>query len=77
MLPDRHYRWLVVLFSLVMQAVSVGILIYCFALFALPWLDEFNASRRDVMITISCLQIGMGVLGPLLGRALDIYPIRT
>ena len=77
MLPDRHYRWLVVLFSLVMQAVSVGILIYCFALFSLPWLDEFNASRRDVMITISCLQIGMGVLGPLLGRALDIYPIRN
>jgi MFS family permease len=76
-LPDRHYRWLVVLFSVVMQAVSVGILVYCFALFSLPWLDEFNASRRDVMITISCLQIGMGVMGPLLGRAIDVYSIRN
>ncbi len=71
-----HYRWGVVLFSLVAQAVCVGILVYCFALFSLPWLDEFQASRRDVMITVSCLQIGMGVLSPIVGRALDRYPIR-
>jgi MFS family permease len=76
-LDDRHYRWLVVAYSLLIQAVSVGILIYCFALFTLPWLDEFGASRRDVMITISCLQIGMGVLSPLLGRLMDHYPMRN
>jgi MFS family permease len=76
MLADRHYRWAIVLFSLVIQAVCVGTLVYCFALFSLPWLDEFQASRRDVMITISCLQIGMGVLSPFIGRALDRYSIR-
>jgi len=64
-------------YSLVIQAVSVGILVYCFTLFSLPWLDEFGTNRRDVMITISCLQIGMGVLGPLVGRALDKYSIRN
>jgi len=63
---------LIVLYSLVIQAVSVGILVYSFTLFSLAWLDEFEASRRDVMITISCLQIGMGVLGPLVGRWLYI-----
>jgi len=67
---------LIVLYSLVIQAVSVGILVYSFTLFSLAWLDEFEASRRDVMITISCLQIGMGVLGPLVGRWLDLFPMR-
>ncbi|MEQ8691577.1 MAG: MFS transporter [Pseudomonadales bacterium] len=75
-MADRHYRWVVVLYSLVIQAVSIGILIYCFALFVLPWLDDFSASRRDVMITISLFQVGMGVLSPLIGRLFDIYPIR-
>lgn len=72
----QHYGWWVVLYSLVIQAVSVGILIYSFTLFAVSWQDEFKASRRDVMMTISCLQIGMGVLGPLVGRALDLHPTR-
>lgn len=55
----------------------MGVVVYCFTLFSLPWLDEFGASRRDVMITISCLQIGMGVISPLVGRALDKFPIRN
>jgi MFS family permease len=68
---------LIVLYSLVIQAVSVGILVYCFTLFSLPWLEEFGANRRDVMITISCLQIGMGVISPLIGRSLDRFRIRN
>jgi len=76
-MSDRHYRWVVVLFSLVIQAVSVGILVYCFALFVLPWLDEFSTSRADVMVTISCLQIGMGVLGPPVGRLMDRFAMRN
>ena len=76
MVADQHYRWLVVLFSVLMQAVCVGTLVYCFTLFALPWLDEFEASRRDVMLTISMLQIGMGLCSPLIGRLLDTFPIR-
>ena len=71
-----HYRWLVVLYTLVIQGVSVGILIYCFALFSLPWLDEFSASRRDVMITISVLQIVMGFFSPWIGRYLDKISMR-
>ncbi|NKB98326.1 MAG: MFS transporter [Pseudomonadales bacterium] len=75
-LATNTYRWVVVAYSLVIQAVSVGVLVYCFALFSLPWLDEFGASRRDVMITISVMQIGMGVFGPILGRVLDQFPLR-
>lgn len=74
-IADQYYRWIVVLYGLLLQAISVGTVIYCFALFTLPWLEEFGSSRRDLMLTIALLQIGAGVLGPLAGRALDKYPL--
>jgi MFS family permease len=76
-LGDGRYRWLVVAYTLVMQAITVGTLIYCFALFTLPWLEEFDAPRRDVMLAVSMLQVGMGLLSPFAGRALDALPMRA
>ncbi len=75
-IPDHYYRWVVVAYGVVLQAISVGMIIYCFTLFTLPWLEEFGSSRRDLMLTIALLQIGAGVLGPLAGRALDTYPLQ-
>ena len=74
LLPDHYYRWVVVAYGITIQAVSVGILIYCFALFSLPWLEEFSSSRRDLMLTVALLQIGVGLVSPFVGRALDAYP---
>ena len=76
MISDARYRWAIVGYTLLIQAVSIGIQIYCFALFALPWLDEFDAPRRDVMLAISLQQIGVGVVSPLVGHAIDRYPMR-
>ena len=76
LISDDYYRWIVLLYGVVLQAISVGTIIYCFTLFTLPWLDEFGSSRRDMMLTIALLQIGAGVLGPLAGRALDTFPLR-
>ena len=73
LLPDNYYRWVVVAYGITIQAVSVGILIYCFALFSLPWLEEFSSSRRDLMLTVALLQIGVGLVSPFVGRALDAY----
>jgi|TARA_Y100000310_G_scaffold341352_1_gene440219 MFS family permease len=77
MTPGRHYRWIVVLLTLVFQAVSVGILIYSFALFVVPWLDTFSSPRRDIMLAIVALQLGTGAMSPLSGRAMDKYSIRA
>jgi MFS family permease len=74
---DTHYRWVIVAYTLVIQAVTLGILVYCFALFAVPWLDVFNAPRRDVMLPISALQLVVGLCSPLVGRAMDRYPLRN
>jgi MFS family permease len=74
---DRHYYgWNVVALTLVFQAVSIGILVYSFALFVVPWLEEFASPRRDIMLCIVALQLGTGVLSPFAGRALDRFSPR-
>ena len=66
-----------VAYTLIIQAVSLGILIYCFALFAVPWLDEFNVPRTDVMLTGSLLQFGVGIFSPFAGRAMNRFSLRS
>ncbi|MDA1075513.1 MAG: MFS transporter [Proteobacteria bacterium] len=76
-MSDAHYRWVVVAYTMMIQAVSLGILIYSFTLFAVPWLDEFGSLRRDVMLTIALLQFGTGLASPFVGRALDRFRLRS
>ncbi len=71
-----HYRWLIVATTLVNQAFSVGILIYSFALFVVPWLEEFSVSRGQMMLAIFALQVSVGLVSPLLGRLLDSRSLR-
>jgi len=71
-----HYGWNVVATSIVFQAISFGIYIYSFAFWVLPWMEEFGASRRDVMIAIMIGNLAMGFSAPFIGRALDRKPIR-
>jgi MFS family permease len=63
-------------YTLIIQAVSLGVLLYSFALFAVPWLDEFGTPRRDVMLVVSLLQFGVGLFSPLAGRLMDRFPMR-
>ncbi len=76
MITDSSYRWVVVAYTLLIQAVSIGIQVYCFALFAVPWLEEFGAPRRDVMLAVSLQQVGVGLVSPFVGRAIDRYPMQ-
>ena len=62
--------------TLVMQSISVGILIYSFALFVVPWIEEFGASRRDVMLAVMCSQLATGGLSPFAGRAMDHFRLK-
>lgn len=76
-MTDSSYRWVIVGYTLIIQAVCLGILVYCFPLFAVSWLDEFDVSRGEVMLTISLFQVASGVFSPFAGRAMDRYPIRS
>jgi len=74
--PRWFWGWNVVALTLVMQSISVGILVYCYALFAVPWIDEFGASRRDAMLAVSLLQLAGGLLSPFAGRLMAWMPMR-
>ncbi len=71
-----HYGWNVVALTLVMQAVSIGVSIYSFALFVVPWLDAFAVERTEVMFAIFLAQIALGASAPICGRLLDRLSIR-
>ncbi|MCY4514757.1 MAG: hypothetical protein OXC69_06465 [Candidatus Tectomicrobia bacterium] len=73
----RHYRWLIVAYTLIIQAVAYGALIYSFALFAVPWLEAFDVPRRDLMLAVAALQVCTGLISPIAGRAMDRYPLRN
>ena len=72
-----YYGWNVVALTLVMQAVTIGISIYSFALFVVPWLDAFAVDRAQVMFAIFLGQVAMGVVSPFCGRLLDRFSIRV
>jgi MFS family permease len=74
--PSPFYRWYVVGLTLVNQAVSVGILVYSFALFVVPWLEAFSVSRGQIMVAIFLMQLLGGMISPIVGRFLDVYSIR-
>lgn len=72
---DRH-GWNVLAFTLLFQGASFGILIYSFALFVVPWLTTFDASRGQTMMAVAGLQLGLGWASPFVGRALDAFSAR-
>ncbi len=72
---DRH-GWNVLGFTLLFQGASFGILIYSFALFVVPWLETFGASRGQTMMAVAGLQLGIGWASPFVGRALDAFSAR-
>ena len=78
-MPDRlrsYYPWIILGQTLINQAFTVGIAIYSFALFVVPWLERFDISRSEVMLATVLLQITGGFISPIFGRLLDSYSIR-
>ena len=71
-----HYRWYILALTLVNQAVVVGILIYSFALFVVPWLQQFDISRSHAMVAIFLFQVMSGLASPMIGRLLDKHSMR-
>ena len=70
------YRWKIVALTLVNQALTLGIMVYSFALFVAPWLDHFQIARSQVMIAILVFQVTTGLLSPVLGRLMDQFLMR-
>ena len=76
LMPPPHYRWYIVAVTLLNQALSVGIMIYSFALFVVPWLETFGISRSEAMLSIFIFQLVAGFISPIFGRMMDTYTMR-
>lgn len=74
--PSPHLRWYIVGLTLVNQALVLGVLIYSFALFVVPWLGEFDVPRSTIMLAILSFQVVIGLLSPVMGRYLDLIAMR-
>ena len=69
------YGWNIVALAMLFQAVTFGIVVYSATFWVVPWTEEFSAPRADVLQVMMFLQLGMGLLSPMAGRAMDRLPI--
>ena len=72
-----YYGWNVIGLSMIFQAISFGAVFYSFAVMAIPLTTAFDLSLSQVMLATVFLQVGLGLLSPLLGRALDLFRLRN
>ncbi len=71
-----YHGWNVLAVGMLFQAVSFGIAIYCFTFWVSPWGAEFGVRRSEVMVVFLTLQVAMGAIAPVAGRAMDRLSIR-
>ncbi|MCY4212446.1 MAG: MFS transporter [Gammaproteobacteria bacterium] len=80
MRPDKpapwYHGWNVLAVAMLFQAVTFGIGIYSFTFWVAPWSAEFAVGRGEVMTVFLTLQVAMGALAPLAGRAVDRLSLR-
>jgi MFS family permease len=69
--------WMIVAVCMLFQAVHWGLGSYSFTLWVLPWMQEFDATRAQIMMAPSMTILVMGLLSPLVGWAADRFPMRN
>ena len=71
-----YHGWNVLAVAMLFQAVTFGIGIYSFTFWVAPWSADFAVGRGEVMTVFITLQVAMGALAPLAGRAVDRLSLR-
>ena len=71
-----YYGWFVVSAALLAQVAVVGFFTYVFSLLVLPLQVSFEASRSEVMYSMSLTAMLGLFLAPVIGVMADKYPIR-
>lgn len=73
---DGRYKWVILAAAFVAQMLAIGSTSFGFGLFVKPVAAEFGLSRGDVNLGLMLLIVGMALVSPLIGRALDRLPAR-
>ena len=72
-----YYGWPVLAASMASELLATGATAYAAGLFVLPLQGEFHISRAAANSAILFLYCGTMIAAPIVGRALDRFPIRA
>jgi MFS family permease len=67
------HPWVTVAYAAWMSALTVGIGIYGFAFFVVPWMHTFDSPRATIMLLVTAGSVTAVFLGPVAGYLLDHY----
>ena len=76
MISNKKYGWFVVGTTVANQGLAMGILLSGFALFVIPWIDEFQVSRSQVLLGSTLVLVVNSLLSPLGGKLMDSVSLR-
>lgn len=72
-----YYGWNIVAMCILFQVVIIGLGLFSFTFWVVPWMIELGASRSEIMIAPTVALLMMGALSPFVGMAMDRYSIRA
>lgn len=71
-----YKRWIIIVLTIANQAITLGIAVFSFALFSIPWLEQYSISQSQLMLAIFIFQIMSGLASPFFGQMLDKMSLR-
>lgn len=71
-----YYGWYITAALGLILTIVVGSTLNAFGLFVLPVSKEFGLSRADINTAFILLNVGIAVIAPFIGRALDRFPAK-
>jgi|TARA_R100000005_G_scaffold96055_1_gene80363 MFS family permease len=76
MIRTQHWPWLQLVVAFLIQATGAGALSYSYSVIAVPLAETFDASRMTLMLGLTCMTLGAGVVSPMAGIAIDRLSLR-
>lgn len=69
-------RWVILFYCALMQTLTIGIAIYAFAFFVVPWMQDYAVPRSTLLLAATGCSVMTALLSPVCGLLLDKYPPR-
>ncbi len=71
-----YYGWNILAVTLLLQGVILGLMIYSFTLWIIPFKEAFGAAQGTILLAASLSNACMGVISAFVGRLIDKHSIR-
>ncbi|MGE3692597.1 MAG: MFS transporter [Novosphingobium sp.] len=71
-----YYGWWIVAIALVLQMLTVGATMNTFGMYVVEASKDLGLSRANANTGIILISAGMALFSPIVGRMLDVYPVR-